>query len=228
MRVASLTLSLRAQNTVLNLQNQFSRAQEQVATGKLSQKYSGLKGDDARVSIQLREEIQTKETYVNSIEKVRTRTKITESALIGIQDLAEEMRVEIIKQRGSNPGDSAVVLKQFADSAIDRLVSLLNTQSEGRYLFNGTDVSTAPVKDAATLKTAAFGAIPALAVGNSAAVITASANHFATDTNWNDVTGLVPGQTKPFAFDVAEGGRLEFGELANDNSSVEELFEGVA
>ena len=105
MRVASLTLSLRAQNTVLNLQNQFSRAQEQVATGQLSQKYSGLKGDDARVSIQLREEIQTKEAYVNSIEKVRTRTKITESALIGIQDLAEEMRVEIIKQRGSNLAD---------------------------------------------------------------------------------------------------------------------------
>ena len=119
-------------------------------------------------------------------------------------------------------------MKQFADSAIDRLVSLLNTQSEGRYLFNGTDVSTAPVKDAATLKTAAFGAIPALTVGNSAAVITASANHFGTDTNWNDVTGLVPGQTKPFAFDVAEGVRLEFGELANDNSSFEELFEVFA
>ncbi|MEP3112411.1 flagellin [Nisaea sp.] len=225
MRVATLTMSLRAQNTVLNLQNQFSRAQEQVSTGKISQIYSGLTGDDARVSIQLREEIQTKESYVTTIEQVRTRTKIMESALTGIQDLAEQMRVELINQQEGKFDDTAPVLKQFADSAIDQLVSLLNTQSEGRYLFNGTDVSTAPVDDAATLKTAAFGAIPALAVGNSAVVIGASATHFGTDANWNNVAGLVPGQTKPFAFDAAEGVRLEFGELANDDSTFEELFE---
>ncbi|MEO9902825.1 flagellin [Nisaea sp.] len=225
MRVATLTMSLRAQNTVLNLQNQFSRAQEQVSTGKISQIYSGLTGDDARVSIQLREEIQTKESYVTTIEQVRTRTKIMESALTGIQDLAEQMRVELINQQEGKFDDTAPVLKQFADSAIDQLVSLLNTQSEGRYLFNGTDVSTAPVDDAATLKTAAFGAIPALAVGNSAVVIGASATHFGTDATWNNVAGLVPGQTKPFAFDAAEGVRLEFGELANDDSTFEELFE---
>ncbi len=225
MRVATLTMSLRAQNTVLNLQNQFSRSQEQVSTGKISQIYSGLRGDDARVSIQLREEIQTKEAYVTTIEQVRTRTKIMESALTGIQELAEQMRVELINQQEGKFDDTAPVLKQFADSAIDQLVSLLNTQSEGRYLFNGTDVSTAPVDDAATLKTAAFAAIPALAVGNSAAVITASATHFATDANWNNVAGLVPGQTQPFAFDAAEGVRLEFGELASDDSTFEELFE---
>jgi flagellar hook-associated protein 3 FlgL len=225
MRVATLTMSLRAQNTVLNLQNQFSRAQEQVSTGKISQIYSGLRGDDARVSIQLREEIQTKESYVNTIEQVRTRTKIMEAALNGIQDLAEQMRVELINQQEGKFDDTAPVLKQFADSAIDQLVSLLNTQSEGRYIFNGTDVSTAPVDDAATLKTAAYAAIPALAVGNSAAVIAASATHFGTDANWNNVAGIVPGQTKPFAFDAAEGVRLEFGELANDNSTFEELFE---
>jgi flagellar hook-associated protein 3 FlgL len=83
------------------------------------------------------------------------------------------------------------------------------------------------VQDAATLKTAAFGAIRALANGNYADVIADSETHFGTDTNWNDVTGLVPGQTKPFAFDAAEGVRLEYGELASDNS-FEELFEVFA
>ena len=171
MRVSSLAMSLRAQNTVLNLQNQFSRAQEQVSTGKISQIYSGMRRDHARVSIQLREEIQTKEAYVNSIEQVRTRTKITEVALIGIQDLAEQMRVELINQREGQLDETAPVLKQFADSAIGQLGSLLNTRSEGRYLFNGTNVSTKPVQDAATLKTAAFAAIRALANGNYADVI---------------------------------------------------------
>lgn len=228
MRVSTLTMTLRAQNTVLNLQNQFSIAQEQVSTGKISQIYSGLTGDDARVSVQLREEIQTKEAYVSSIEQVRTRSQIMEAALVGIQDLAEQMRSELIIQQEGTFDNTAPVLKQFADSAIDQLVSLLNTQSEGRYLFNGTDVSTQPIDDADTLKTAAFAAIPALAVGNSAAVIAASTAHFGTDANWNNVAGLVPGQTQPFAVNAAEGVRLEFGELANDDSTFEELFEVFA
>ncbi|UUX50496.1 flagellin [Nisaea acidiphila] len=227
MRIATLTTALRTQNTVLNLQDQMLRAQQQVSTGKVSQIYSGLTGDNARISIQLREEIQTKEAYVNTIEGVRTRTKIMEAALVGMQDLAEEMRAELIKQQEGKYDDTAPVLKQFADSAIDQLVSLLNSQSEGRYLFNGTSVATQPVIDATTLKTNAFAAITPLAVGNSATVIGDSATFFATDGNWNNVGGLPPGQTQPFAFDAAEGVRLEYGELAS-NDAFEELFEVFA
>lgn len=227
MRIATLTTALRTQNTILNLQDQMLRAQQQVSTGKLSQIYSGLSGDNARISIQLREEIQTKEAYVNTIESVRTRTKIMESALVGMQDLAEQMRAELIKQQQGKYDDTAPVLKQFADSAIDQLVSLLNSQSEGRYLFNGTSVGTQPMINASTLKTNAYAAIAPLAVGNSATVIANSATFFATDGNWNNVGGLPPGQTRPFAFDAAEGVRLEFGELAS-NDAFEELFEVFA
>lgn len=227
MRIATLTSVLRTQNTIVNLQDRLSIAQQQVSTGKISQIYSGLSGDNARISIQLREEIQTKEAYINTIDQVRTRTSIMESALVGMQDLAEEIRAELIKQQRGNYDDTAPVLKQLADSAIDQLVSLLNTQVEGRYLFNGTSVATQPVDDAATLKTAAFAAIPALAAGNSATVIGNAATQFATDANWNNVGGLPPGQTRPFAFDAAEGVRLEFGELASDNT-FEEMFEVFA
>jgi len=227
MRIASLTTALRTQNTILNLQDEMLRAQQQVSTGKLSPIYSGLTGDNARVSIQLREEIQTKEAYVNTINSVRTRTKVMEAALVGIQDLAEQMRSELIKQQDGKYNDTAPVLKQFADSAIDQLVSLLNAQSEGRNLFNGTSVDTQPLFNAPTLKAAAFAAIPPLAVGNSAAVIGASATFFGTDANWNNVGGIAPGQTHPFAFDAAEGVRLEFGELAN-NDAFEELLEVFA
>ncbi|WP_420404655.1 flagellin [Nisaea sp.] len=227
MRIASLTTALRTQNTILNLQDQMLRAQQQVSTGKLSQIYSGLSGDNARISIQLREEIQTKESYVNTINSVRTRTKVMEAALVGIQDLAEQMRAELIKQQDGKYDDTAPVLKQFADSAIDQLVSLLNSQSEGRNLFNGTSVGTQPLINASTLKTNAFAAITPLAVGNSATVIGDSGTFFGTDGNWNNVGGLPPGQTRPFAFDAAEGVRLEFGELANDDA-FEELFEVFA
>ena len=93
MRVATLTMSLRAQNTVLNLQNQFSRAQEQVSTGKISQSYSGLSGDDARVRIQLREGNQNKESYVHTIVQVRPRTNHMGAAPSGSTDCAAQMRM---------------------------------------------------------------------------------------------------------------------------------------
>lgn len=228
MRIATLTSLLRSQNSVVNLQDRLSLAQEQVSTGKISSVYSGLIGDSARISVQLREEVSTKEAYLKSIDQVQTRMTIMESALVAMQDLAEEMRSELIKQVEGLYGNSAPVLKEYADSVIDQFASLLNTQADGRYIFNGTDVGTAPIINSNTIKTNAFAAITPLAVGNAATLQNDSTTFFGTDANWNAVAGAVPGQNKPFQIAAADGVRLEFGELANDNSTFEEIFEVLA
>lgn len=228
MQIASLTQTLRLQTNINNLQTGLTRTQQQISSGKVADIYSGLRGEDSRISIQLRETISTKESFIDSTETTRVRMKIMETTLVGIQELAQDLRTRLIEQVDGLLPNSAPALKVFADTAIDQLANLLNTQADGRFLFSGTAVTTQPIVNTATLKTNAFAAITPLAVGNAATLQNDSQTFFGTDANWYQGGGNPTGQNRPFRFNADEGVVLEYGELGSDSTTFEELFEVLA
>jgi len=194
MRISNLTQVNRIQSSVNNLQVELSKAEEQISTGKISSSYSGLKGENARISVQLREAMESRQSYIDTIKTTRLRAEVTDAALVQIQDLASDLRVELIRQTQDVYIEDLPIMNEFAKTQIDRLANLLNSEVAGRFIFSGVKSGTAPIVDTATMK-ANFSAAVNTAVnagGNSAAAIATAA-----DTYFNNKTGAVG--NNPFA-----------------------------
>ena len=219
MRISTISLSSRVETNILGLQRELSKVQNQVSSGKISNVFSGLAGEDARVSIQLREAMASKESFIETVEKMRLRSAVTDASLLQLQESAEEMRVELIKQTDSLFVADLPVMNKFADNAIDRFASLLNTKVAGRFAFSGPATSTQPIIDATTIKTNFQGAVNTVvnAGGNTAAQIIANANtHFNTNTNWNNLNAVATDQESIVHADV--GLNVSYGEMAHQEA----------
>ena len=194
MRISNLTQVNRIQSSVNNLQVELSKAEEQISTGKISSSYSGLRGENARISVQLREAMESRQSYIDTIKTTRLRAEVTDAALVQIQNLASDLRVELVKQTQDVYVEDLPIMNEFAKTQLDRLANLLNSEVAGRFIFSGVNSGTAPIVDTATMK-ANFSSAVNTAVnagGNSAAAIATAA-----DTWFNNKTGAV-GNT-PFA-----------------------------
>ena len=188
MRISNLTQVNRIQSSVNNLQVELSKAEEQISTGKISSSYSGLKGENARISVQLREAMESRQSYIDTIKTTRLRAEVTDAALVQIQNLASDLRVELVRQTQDVYIEDLPIMNEFAKTQIDRLANLLNSEVAGRFIFSGVNSGTAPIVDTATMKTSFANAVNTAvnAGGNSAAAIATAA-----DTWFNNKTGAL-------------------------------------
>ena len=188
MRISNLTQVNRIQSSVNNLQVELSKAEEQISTGKISSSYSGLKGENARISVQLREAMESRQSYIDTIKTTRLRAEVTDAALVQIQNLASDLRVELVRQTQDVYIEDLPIMNEFAKTQIDRLANLLNSEVAGRFIFSGVNSGTAPIADTATMKTSFANAVNTAvnAGGNSAAAIATAA-----DTWFNNKTGAL-------------------------------------
>jgi flagellin-like hook-associated protein FlgL len=116
--------------------------------------------------------------------------------LIQIQDLASELRVQLIGQTQGLGVENLPIMNEYAKSQIDRLGNLLNAEVAGRFIFSGDKSGTAPIIDTETMK-ANFAAAVNTTVnaggGNSATQIQAAAD------TWFNAKGTTGIGNNPFA-----------------------------
>ena len=188
MRISNLTQVNRIQSSVNNLQVELSKAEEQISTGKISSSYSGLKGENARISVQLREAMESRQSYIDTIKTTRLRAEVTDAALVQIQNLASDLRVELVRQTQDVYIEDLPIMNEFAKTQIDRLANLLNSEVAGRFIFSGVNSGTAPIVDTTTMKANFANAVNTAvnAGGNTATAIATAA-----DTWFNNKTGAL-------------------------------------
>ncbi len=224
MRISTVTSNTMLETNVRSLQKELSRIQQQVSTGKIAEVYSGLGKEDARVSIRLRDTIDSRESYIDSIKLTKTRMAVMDAALLQMQDLTTEIRVKLIEQTQGQFSSDLPIMRAFASSAIDRLASLLNSEIAGRYIFSGPANGTEPVINADTMKTNFQAAVNStVAGGNSANTILGNANTwFNTNTNWNRLNALPT--TNKTTIHSGTGLNTSYGEMAHQEIFAD-LFE---
>ena len=215
MRISNLTQVNRIQSSVNNLQVELSKAEEQISTGKISSSYSGLKGENARISVQLREAMESRQSYIDTIKTTRLRAEVTDAALVQIQSLASDLRVELIRQTQDVYIEDLPIMNEFAKTQMDRLANLLNSEVAGRFIFSGVNSGTAPIVDTTTMKANFANAVNTAvnAGGNSAAAIATAA-----DAYFNNKTGAVG--NNPFA--VVNGSNVVTVSHTNHTLSVDD------
>ncbi len=133
---------LRDTNGVRELQNDLNR---QLTTGKKSETLSGL-GLDASRSVDLRDQQARIGAYQKNIDLAQTRTEVMDTTLRRIGTLVTGVMADVTRLDGTTFQDPSVV-KQNARNALNQIQGLLNTRVEGRYLFAGSDLDNAPIKD---------------------------------------------------------------------------------
>lgn len=231
MRISTVSQNLRIDSSITSIQSKIANAQLQISTGKKSQVYSGFRGQDSRVLISLKEQRTSIDSYINTINNTKVKTKTIDAALVTFTDVTQDIRKKLYEQVEGLYGNSSLALSTFANSAIDQLTNFLNQTTDGKFLFNGTDTDTQPMLTSATIKAnyaahVAPGPIgpgqPALSAGAGAAdVIAFVEDFFATDGNWNNVTTPAPGSLQSR---IDKGVDVSYGEQANNNA-FEEVFE---
>lgn len=127
------------------VRDQLDQAQEQVATGLISDSYSGL-GTQARAALSLAPAIAHQATYSQNIDVAQGRLEITQGAMTSISDIAAKFYAAVNTYNPSDP-TSVQTLAANAKSAIQQIGDFLNSKSGDVYLFAGKDTGHPPVPD---------------------------------------------------------------------------------
>ena len=121
---------------LVNMRAQFDDLQRQLSTGQKSATYAGL-GLDRGVTVSLNAQLSAIGGYDDTINNVTTRISLMNIALSRMTDIGSTVKAAIVQANTTGNGSGASVAQQTAQSSLDELLGLLNTQAGDRYLFSG-------------------------------------------------------------------------------------------
>lgn len=131
--------------SVSNLHNQFEQLQLQLATGKKFQTLSEF-GNDRSFDLTVRSRLQRLEGYQANIQPVQLRLDFYDQILTRLDSLEAEARSNASPGGYGTDGVNLASAPNQAKSQMAELVSLLNSEVNGRYLFGGSATDAQPVE----------------------------------------------------------------------------------
>ena len=148
MRISTISQNHRIDASIRKIQREMADAQSQISTGKRAQVYSGLSASDSRMSINLRADLEQRDSLSKSIKTSTTRMAAMDHSLTNIQSVISNFRTDLITHQNSMSENPTGDLKKLAENAIAVMTDLINTKVDGRFLFNGFDSNSCCVERA--------------------------------------------------------------------------------
>ncbi len=126
---------------VTNMNNQLDELSAELGTGQATQTYSGL-GSQAGLALSLSAQLAALNGYSSTATTVGTTLSIAQAALTGIDSTANTVQQSLEQPEAFNLDSSGQTpTQESAASALDQIVSLLNTQVGNNYIFSGSAVN---------------------------------------------------------------------------------------
>jgi flagellar hook-associated protein 3 FlgL len=126
---------------VNNMDNQLNTLSQELGTGEVAQTYSGL-GSQAGVALALNAQLSALTGYSNAATAVGTTLSIAQSLLTQIGDSGTTVEQEATQQGAFTLDSNGQTTTQAAaGTELDQILSLLNTQVGGNYIFSGSAVN---------------------------------------------------------------------------------------
>lgn len=141
-RVSSYNLHQVALNSALNVQAQLANAQTQEATGLVSTDYGDLGGQKSYELLNMEKELNQAQSWSSQATTVGDRVQAMYSAIGSMNSVLTQVQTALSSALSSTDTST---LSTTIQTYMDSLVSAMNTQEGGRYLFSGSNTSTAPV-----------------------------------------------------------------------------------
>ena len=137
-----------------NMMNQLNTLGQEMGSGQAAQTYSGL-GSQAGVALALGAQLSDINGYSSTATTVGTTLTVAQSVLTQLGNASSSVQ-QAISQQGAfaldNTGQTSV--QESAASYLDQILSLLNTQVGGNYLFSGSALNQPPSPAPTTSSTA--------------------------------------------------------------------------
>ncbi len=189
---------------------------QQSATGLVSDTYSGL-GSAASVPLNLQPQIARSTTWQANVDAATTRMSATQTVMNQLSSIASSFAAQTDSLQ-TDPSQISVIAAQ-AQSALQQVAGLLNTQVGGVYIFGGADTANPPVPDASNILASGFAtqigtAIGGLSATNAAATV-ATTLSIATTPASSPFSATIGTQVP--SVEVGSGQDVPVGILANAN-----------
>lgn len=126
-----------ASRTISQMRDQLSVLQRQLGTGKVSDTYGGL-GLGSGLVLNLRAQLSGTSVFQSNSINVETRVKLMNISLERIRNIREETRADLTSPFDySLVQDGQTAAQRSALGRLGEMLSLLNGDAGGRYLFSG-------------------------------------------------------------------------------------------
>lgn len=148
MSVLPLSNSTGLVGTILRGRGDLIDLQRQLATGKAAETYGGLAANSRLTVLSLRAETSAITGYRGVIENIDIRLRLAQQTLGRFKDIADQARSDALTSPFDLIDGQRTQSQKSAALMLSEMVGLLNQEINGRHLFSGRDVATAPVADA--------------------------------------------------------------------------------
>jgi flagellar hook-associated protein 3 FlgL len=128
-----------------NMTNQLDTLAQELGSGQAAQTYSGLQSQ-AGLVMSLNAQLAAINGYTNTTSTVSTTLNIAQSALTELGNTASTVQQEVTDGPGFSLNSTGqTTIQVAAQSQLDQILSLLNTQVGSNYIFSGSAVNQASV-----------------------------------------------------------------------------------
>ncbi|MBL8574524.1 MAG: hypothetical protein JNM13_12665 [Hyphomicrobiaceae bacterium] len=126
------------------MRTQMADLQRQLGTGVKAETYGQL-GRDRSVVVALHARREAVSAFQQTTSLISTRLKVADTALTGISTTMSQLRSTINPNDYTLLSDGQTSHQSHASQAMEEVLSMLNTDVAGRYVFGGKNLEEAPV-----------------------------------------------------------------------------------
>lgn len=220
----TISSTLGTQYLLQALKTRLDQTQAQASSGKKSSTVADLGATGAGKAVKARADMTRLNSYKENLNAAQGKIKVMDASLLNVTADARSM-LTTLRQQLQAGAPQAAILSNQAKALLSSITDKLNTQVNGKYVFAGDDLYTAPFASAAALTTGIGGQTAGWLTG-SASQATILANSRATNG-----TALGFGASLltagPVGFRASDNINLDTTVLAN-NAAFADILRGLA
>lgn len=129
---------------ISKMQDKFATLQMQLGTGEKASTLSEM-GRDLPMSLSVRSRLAKIEGYSGNIDTVNLRLGFLDKAMSRVDKIEGEARNSAIQGQYGTNNINMATLPDLSKARLDEMVTLLNSDIAGRYLFGGSNTDSAPL-----------------------------------------------------------------------------------
>lgn len=137
-------------NNIMNMKERYDVLQTQLASGQKASRLSEM-GSDRYFDLALRQRISRIDSYQDSIKSVDLRINVLDQTISRLDIIEADMRAVTLSGSGGQSSLNFETAPAVAAASFDEVLTLLNADVAGRYLFGGKETEDRPVEDSFTV-----------------------------------------------------------------------------
>ena len=131
---------------ISKMQDKFATLQMQLGTGEKASKLSEM-GRDLPLSLSVRSRLGSIEGFSANIDTVNLRLSFLDKTMTRFDKIEGEARNSAVQGQYGTNNINMATLPSLSQARLDELVTMLNSDVAGRYLFGGSNTDTAPLPE---------------------------------------------------------------------------------